>query len=113
MFRGFFPNTQSVASYEWRPWIKRVGCHRDQLSLCDNIAQSGGLWSGILHSRITGNQNGYNAVQNVGNQNGNQTRNGNVVAARAGGNGNGNNGDIDEIEEVNANNILMANLQQA
>ncbi|GJU11014.1 hypothetical protein Tco_1133410 [Tanacetum coccineum] len=70
--------------------------------------------------QIAGNQNGYNAVQNVrnqviqnavqnpgvqnvGNQNGlivvpgianqnaNQTRNGNVVAARAGGNGNGNN----------------------
>ncbi|GJV58013.1 hypothetical protein Tco_1459018 [Tanacetum coccineum] len=39
--------------------------------------------------------------------------NGNVVAARAEGNGNKNNGDIDEIEEVNANYILMANLQQA
>ncbi|GKF47276.1 hypothetical protein Tco_0137078, partial [Tanacetum coccineum] len=41
-----------------------------------------------------------------------QNGNGNVVAARAEGNGNGNN-DIDEIEEVNANCILMANLQQA
>ncbi|GJY21719.1 hypothetical protein Tco_0394285 [Tanacetum coccineum] len=52
-------------------------------------------------------------------------RNGNVVAARAEGNGNGNSGnqiwcyncrgigDLDEIEEVNANCILMANLQQA
>ncbi|GJR42273.1 retrovirus-related pol polyprotein from transposon TNT 1-94 [Tanacetum coccineum] len=60
-------------------------------------------------------------VQNVGNQNGvivvpgiaNQNGNGNVVAARAEGNANGNNADLDEIEEVNANCILMANLQQA
>ncbi|GJV01783.1 retrovirus-related pol polyprotein from transposon TNT 1-94 [Tanacetum coccineum] len=37
-----------------------------------------------------GNQNGYNAVHNVGNQNPN--RNGNVVAARAEGNANRNNG---------------------
>ncbi|GKA95204.1 gag-pol polyprotein [Tanacetum coccineum] len=121
--------------------------------------------------QIAGNQNGYNVVQNVRNQNANQTRNGNVIAARAGVNGNRNNGnqmrcyncrglghyarncivrprrgdaaylqtqlliaqkeeagiqlqaeefdlmaaagDIDEIEEVNANYILMANLQQA
>ncbi|GJR42218.1 hypothetical protein Tco_1310321 [Tanacetum coccineum] len=117
------------------------------------------------------NQNGYNAVQTVGNQNLNPNGNGNVVAARAEGNAIGNNGiqircynyrglghlarnctyiprrrddaylqtqlliaqkeeagiqiqvkefdlmaaagDLDEIEEVNANCILMANLQQA
>ncbi|GJX08485.1 retrovirus-related pol polyprotein from transposon TNT 1-94 [Tanacetum coccineum] len=96
-----------------------------------------------------GNQNGYNAVHNVKNQNPN--RNGNFVAARAEGNAIGNNvrprrrdvaylqtqlliaqkeeagiqlqaeefdlmvavADLDEIEEVNANCILMANLQQA
>ncbi|GKE30173.1 hypothetical protein Tco_1445557 [Tanacetum coccineum] len=40
----------------------------------------------------------------------NQNGNGNVVATRAKGNGNGNNGDI---EEVNANYILMGNFQQA
>nr|GEX07494.1 integrase, catalytic region, zinc finger, CCHC-type, peptidase aspartic, catalytic [Tanacetum cinerariifolium] len=50
-----------------------------------------------------GNLNGYNAVQNVRNQNPNG--NGNLVAARA--------EDLDEIEKVNANCILMANLQQA
>ncbi|GJS55540.1 retrovirus-related pol polyprotein from transposon TNT 1-94 [Tanacetum coccineum] len=55
------------------------------------------------------NQNGYNAVQCVRNQNGN----GNVIVARVKGNTNGNNGDLNEIEEVNANYILMANLQQA
>nr|GEX76798.1 hypothetical protein [Tanacetum cinerariifolium] len=75
-------------------------------------------------------------VQNVGNQNGligvpgnaNQNGNGNLVAACAEDNATGNNGiqlqakefdlmavpaDLDEIEEVNANCILMANLQQA
>ncbi|GKB66968.1 hypothetical protein Tco_0928380 [Tanacetum coccineum] len=79
-------------------------------------------------------------VQNVGNQNGlivvlwianqNLNRNGNVVTAWAEGNANGNNeagiqlqaeefdfmaaaSDLDKIEEVNANCILMANLQQA
>ncbi|GJW83378.1 hypothetical protein Tco_0156523 [Tanacetum coccineum] len=59
------------------------------------------------------NHNGYNTVQNVGNQNPN--RNGNVVAAQAEGNANRNNAaaNLDEIEEVNANYILMANLQQA
>nr|GEW89287.1 integrase, catalytic region, zinc finger, CCHC-type, peptidase aspartic, catalytic [Tanacetum cinerariifolium] len=93
--------------------------------------------------------NGYNAVQNVGNQvaqnlriqnvgnengltvvprNGNQAGNGNLVAVRPEGNAAGHNGiqlqaeefdlmavaaDLDEIEEVNANCILMANLQQA
>ncbi|GJX26486.1 retrovirus-related pol polyprotein from transposon TNT 1-94 [Tanacetum coccineum] len=52
-------------------------------------------------------------VQNVGNHNGviivpgiaNQNGNGNAIAARA--------EDLDEIEEFNANCILMANLQQA
>ncbi|GJV98284.1 hypothetical protein Tco_1553536 [Tanacetum coccineum] len=57
------------------------------------------------------NQNGYNAVQNVGNQNENYNRDGNVVAARAKGNGSENN--RNPIEEVNTNCILMANLQQA
>nr|GEW16281.1 hypothetical protein [Tanacetum cinerariifolium] len=86
------------------------------------------------------NQNGYNVVQNVRNQvvqnavqnpgvqnvrnqNGlivisriaNQNPNGNdiVVATRAEGNATGNNADLDEIEEVNENCILMANLHQA
>nr|GEY15545.1 retrovirus-related Pol polyprotein from transposon TNT 1-94 [Tanacetum cinerariifolium] len=83
------------------------------------------------------NLNGYNVVQNVKNQNGN----GNLVAVRAEGNATGHNGnqircynckgeeagiqlqaeefdlmaaaaDLDEIEKVNANCILMANLQQ-
>ncbi|GJY03749.1 hypothetical protein Tco_0369689, partial [Tanacetum coccineum] len=75
------------------------------------------------------NQAVQNAVQNPGVQN---NRNGNVVAAQAKGSCNGNNRnqiwcyncrgmgylarnciDLDEIEEVNANYILMANMQQA
>ncbi|GJS27132.1 retrovirus-related pol polyprotein from transposon TNT 1-94 [Tanacetum coccineum] len=84
-----------------------------------------------------GNQNRLSVVPGIANQHGN----GNVVAARAEGNSNGINGnpirciaqneeagiqlqaeefdlmaaiaDLDEIEEVNANCILMANLQQA
>nr|GEX29593.1 hypothetical protein [Tanacetum cinerariifolium] len=89
-----------------------------------------------------GNLNGYNAVQNVGNANQNLNENGNLVVARAEGNTVGHNDnqircyncrgeevgiqvqakefdlmaaatDLDEIEEVNANCILMANLQQA
>ncbi|GKE91716.1 hypothetical protein Tco_1572811, partial [Tanacetum coccineum] len=53
-----------------------------------------------------GNQNGLIVVLRIANQNKNQNGNGNVVAARA-------EGDLDEIEEVNANCILIANLQQA
>nr|GEZ47600.1 integrase, catalytic region, zinc finger, CCHC-type, peptidase aspartic, catalytic [Tanacetum cinerariifolium] len=49
-----------------------------------------------------GNQNGLVVVLGIANQSGT----GNVVAAR-------DEGDLDEIEDVNANCILMANLQQA
>nr|GFD43298.1 hypothetical protein [Tanacetum cinerariifolium] len=75
-----------------------------------------------------GNLNGYNTVQNVKNQVAqnprvqndgiqNQIRTGNLVAVRAEGNAAGHNRNqiryLDEIKEVNANCILMANLQQA
>nr|GEY53130.1 retrovirus-related Pol polyprotein from transposon TNT 1-94 [Tanacetum cinerariifolium] len=72
-----------------------------------------------------GNQNGLVVVPGIGHQNGT----GNIVAARAEGSGNRNQArdstssrrfnfmaaacDLDEIEEVNANYILMANLQHA
>nr|GFA43816.1 hypothetical protein [Tanacetum cinerariifolium] len=70
-----------------------------------------------------GNQNGLIGVQGNGNQN--QIRNGDLVTARTEGNAAGQNGnqircyncrgvaDLDEIKEVNANCILMANLHQA
>ncbi|GKF32330.1 hypothetical protein Tco_0102128 [Tanacetum coccineum] len=60
-----------------------------------------------------GKQNGLIVVPGIANPNVNQHGNGNVIVARAEGTDNGNNGDLDEIEEVNANCILMANLQQA
>ncbi|GJS28958.1 hypothetical protein Tco_0489578 [Tanacetum coccineum] len=60
------------------------------------------------HSR-----NGLIVVLGIANQNLNPNGNGNVVAARAEGNVIENNGDLEEIEEVNENCIMMANLQQA
>nr|GFC61284.1 hypothetical protein [Tanacetum cinerariifolium] len=84
------------------------------------------------YNDVIGNQNGLIGVQGNGNQN--HIGNGNLVAVRAEGNAAGKNGnqircyncreveeydlmaaavDLDEIEEVNANCILMANLQQA
>ncbi|GJY43470.1 hypothetical protein Tco_0431683, partial [Tanacetum coccineum] len=53
--------------------------------------------------------NGLIVAPGITNQNGN----GNVVASQAEGNANGNNANMDKIEEVNANCILMAHLQQA
>nr|GEY38124.1 hypothetical protein [Tanacetum cinerariifolium] len=100
------------------------------------IAQPGNL-NGYNAVQNVRNQVAQNPrVQNVRNQNGligvpgngNQNVNGNLGAARAEGNAAGPNGiqlqaeefdlmaaaaDLDEIKEVNANCILMANLQQA
>nr|GFC27321.1 hypothetical protein [Tanacetum cinerariifolium] len=82
----------------------------------DRQMQMVGGNGGNQFRQYAGNLNGYNAVQNVGNRviQNNQIGNGNLVAVRA-------EGydlmaaatDLDEIEEVNANCILMANLQQA
>ncbi|GJW81464.1 hypothetical protein Tco_0145439 [Tanacetum coccineum] len=67
----------------------------------------------IVHQTKDLHENGIIVIPGIANQNANQIGNGNVVAAQAEGNANGNNGDLDKIEEVNANCILMANLQQA
>ncbi|GJX69086.1 hypothetical protein Tco_0304813 [Tanacetum coccineum] len=93
------------------------------------------IWLRVVQNAVqnlgvqnVGNQNGLIVVQGIANSNANQIRNGNVVAARAEGTGNRNNGnqlqaeefdlmvvaaDLDEIEEVNAKCILMANLHFA
>ncbi|GJX86420.1 hypothetical protein Tco_0337194 [Tanacetum coccineum] len=92
-----------------------------------NAVQNPGVQNG-------GNQNGIIVVSGIANQNVNQIRNGMLFAARAEGNVVGNNGrsmnpaaiaqmiqfdfmaaagDLNEIEDVDANCILMANLQQA
>nr|GFA96623.1 hypothetical protein [Tanacetum cinerariifolium] len=76
------------------------------------VAQNQQGFNAWKNGRIQGAQNA--SVQSGRNQNGlvvvlgiaNQSGTGNVVAAMA-------EGDLDEIEEVNANCILMANLQQA
>ncbi|GKF41042.1 hypothetical protein Tco_0124384 [Tanacetum coccineum] len=68
-----------------------------------------------------GNQNGLIVILRIANQNANQNENVNVVAAWTEGiqlqakefDLMAAVGDIDEIEEVNANCILMANLQQS
>nr|GEW69025.1 hypothetical protein [Tanacetum cinerariifolium] len=85
------------------------------------IAQPGMSIGQERHMQMVGIQN--LGVQNVENQNGlivvsgianqNMNGNGNIVTAKAKGNANRNNADLNEIEEVNANCILMANLQQA
>ncbi|GJT99930.1 hypothetical protein Tco_1110269 [Tanacetum coccineum] len=56
-----------------------------------------------------GNQNGLIVIPGIGNMNLNPNRNGNVVETRAEATAR----DLEEIEEVNANYILIANLQQA
>ncbi|GJZ83015.1 hypothetical protein Tco_0648188 [Tanacetum coccineum] len=111
-----------------------VGVQNVRNQVVQNVVQNTGIQN-------VGNQNGLIVVPRIANQNLNG--NGNVVAAQAEGNANGNNGnqircynyrglgylarnwtakefdlmsaalDLDEIEEVNANCILMANLQQA
>nr|GEU45112.1 integrase, catalytic region, zinc finger, CCHC-type, peptidase aspartic, catalytic [Tanacetum cinerariifolium] len=88
------------------------------IQVAQNAVQNAGVQNG-------GNQNGLVVVPGIANQN----RIGNIVAAMAKGIGNRNQardqlqaeefdfmaaaGDLDEIEEVNANCILMANLQHA
>ncbi|GJU33165.1 hypothetical protein Tco_1176754 [Tanacetum coccineum] len=76
------------------------------------------VWNQVFQNAVqnpgiqnVGNQNRLIVVPRIANQNLNG--NGNVVAKQDEGNAIRNNGDLDEIEEVNANQILMANLQQA
>ncbi|GKA19228.1 hypothetical protein Tco_0699143, partial [Tanacetum coccineum] len=71
-----------------------MGQDRQMQMVVQNAVQNSGV-------RNVENQNGLIVVLGIANQNGN----GNVIATQAEGNG--------DIEEVNANYILMANLQQA
>nr|GEX67597.1 hypothetical protein [Tanacetum cinerariifolium] len=116
---------------ERRRQIAQPGMNMSQDRQIQNVRGNGRNQFGQYAGQVVQNQQGYNAwqngwiqvtqnavqkagVQNGGNQNGivvvpgiaNQNGTGNVVAARA-------EGDLDEIEEVNANRILMANLQHA
>nr|GEV32483.1 reverse transcriptase domain-containing protein [Tanacetum cinerariifolium] len=117
------------------PYIAQLGMNMGQDRQMQMVGGNGGNQFRVQN---VGNQNGLIGVQGNGNQN--QIGNGNLVAARAKGNAAGKNGnqircyncsgvgiqlqaeeydlmaaaaDLDEIEEVNAKCILMANLQQA
>ncbi|GJZ70974.1 hypothetical protein Tco_0634825 [Tanacetum coccineum] len=123
-------NNQRISSNPRNRHIAQPGMNMGQDRQMQMVGGNGGNQFRQSTGQNIGNQNGYNngliVVPGIANQNPN--RNGNVVAARAEGNANGNNGiqlqakefdlmaavaDLDKIEEVNANCILMANLQQA
>ncbi|GKA97501.1 hypothetical protein Tco_0825395, partial [Tanacetum coccineum] len=105
-------NTQRISSNPRNRHIAQPGMNMSQDRHMQMVGGNGGNQFRQYVGQNVGNQNGYNAVQIIGNQNQNPNGNGNVVAARVEGNAIGNNGDLDEIEEVNANCIVMANLQQ-
>nr|GEW25640.1 hypothetical protein [Tanacetum cinerariifolium] len=119
-------NDQRISSNPKNRQIAQPGMNMGQ----DRQMQMVGGNGGNQFRQYAGNPAGYNDV--IGNLN--QIGNGNIVAAHAEGNAAGQNGnqircyncrgveeydlmaaaaDLDEIEEVNANCILMANLQQA
>nr|GEU88396.1 integrase, catalytic region, zinc finger, CCHC-type, peptidase aspartic, catalytic [Tanacetum cinerariifolium] len=96
-------NNQRISSNPHNRQIAQPGMNMGQ----DRQMQMVGVIQNVIQNpRIqnVGNQNGQTVVP--GNANQNLNGNGNLVAARA-------EADLDEIEEVNANCILMANLQQA
>nr|GEV39802.1 ribonuclease H-like domain-containing protein [Tanacetum cinerariifolium] len=101
-----------------------IGIQEKKAKLFNEWERNQVIQHAIQNPRIqnVGNQNGLIGVP--GNANQNPNGNGTLVAARAEGNAPRHNGnqiwcynykgvDLDEIEEVNANCILMANLQQA
>nr|GEU59902.1 retrovirus-related Pol polyprotein from transposon TNT 1-94 [Tanacetum cinerariifolium] len=116
-------NNQRISSNPRNRQIAQPRMNMGQDKQMQMVGGDGGNQFRQYAGQNVGNLNGYNDVQNVRNQNPNG--NGNLIAARAKGNANGHNGnqiryynyrgvaDLDEIEEVNANYILMANLQQA
>nr|GEX63843.1 hypothetical protein [Tanacetum cinerariifolium] len=108
-------NNQRISSNIWN-----LNGYNDVQNVRNQVIQHAVQNPRILN---VGNQNGLIGVS--GNANQNLNGNGNVVAARAEGNATRHNGNqircyncrgvayLDEIKEVNANCILMANLQQA
>nr|GFA82064.1 hypothetical protein [Tanacetum cinerariifolium] len=114
-------NNQRISSNPRNKQIAQPGMNMGQDRQMQMVGGNGGNQFRQYTGQNAGNPAGYNDV--IGNQN--QIGNGNLVAARAEGNAAGQNGnqircykcrgiaDLDDIEEVNANCILMANLQQA
>nr|GEW01735.1 hypothetical protein [Tanacetum cinerariifolium] len=135
-FQLFAPtnNNQRTSSNPHNRQIAQLVMNMGQDRQIQNVRGNGTNQFGQYGGQVAQNQQGFNAWQNgITNQSGT----GNVVAARAEGTGIGNQamcyncrglgiqlqaeefdfmaaaGDLDKIEEVNANYILMANLQQA
>nr|GFA12881.1 hypothetical protein [Tanacetum cinerariifolium] len=125
-------NNQRISSNPRNRQIAQPGMNMGQYRQMQMVGGNGGNQFRQYDGQNVGNLNGYNDVHNVGNQNPNG--NGNLVAARVEGNTQlliaqkeeariqlqaeefdlmAAVVDLDEIEEVNANCILMANLQQA
>nr|GEY67778.1 hypothetical protein [Tanacetum cinerariifolium] len=123
-------NNQRISSKPRNRQIAQPGMNMGQDRQMQMVGGNGRNQFRQYAGQNTGNMTGYNDV--IGNQN--QIGNGNLVTAHAEGNAAGQNGnqircynyggveeydlmaaaaDLDEIEEVNANCILMANLQQA
>nr|GEY30924.1 hypothetical protein [Tanacetum cinerariifolium] len=130
-------NNQRISSNPRNRQIAQLGMNMGQDRQMQMVGGNGGNQFRQYAGNPAGNQNGLIGVQGNGNQNGN------LVAARTKRNATGQNGnqircyncrgkeeagiqlqaeeydlmadvaDLDEIEEVNANCILMANLQQA
>nr|GEZ15053.1 hypothetical protein [Tanacetum cinerariifolium] len=112
---------------QFRQYARQDARNQNGYNVVQNVKNQV-IQDAIQNTRVhnVGNQNGLIVVPGIANQNSNG--NGNVVVARAEGNATGHNGiqlqdeefdlmatvaDLDEIKEVNANCILMANLQQA
>nr|GFA62302.1 hypothetical protein [Tanacetum cinerariifolium] len=98
-------NNQRISSNQRNRQIAQPGMNMGQ----DRQIQMIGSNGGNQFRQYAGNLNGYNAVQNVENQKEEggiqlQAEEYDLMAVAA---------DLDEIKEVNANCILMANLQQA
>nr|GEZ74113.1 hypothetical protein [Tanacetum cinerariifolium] len=124
-------NNQRISSNPRNRQIAQPGMNIGQDRQMQMVGGNGKNQFRQYAGQNVGNMNGYNDVQNngligvPGNANQNLNGNGNLVAARAEGNAAWQNGnqircyncrgvaDLDDIEKVNANCILMANLQQA
>nr|GEV06280.1 retrovirus-related Pol polyprotein from transposon TNT 1-94 [Tanacetum cinerariifolium] len=127
-------NNQRISSNPRNRQIAQPGMNMGQDRQMKMVGVNGENQFRQYAGQNVGNLNGYNAVQNVGNQvaqnlrvqnvrnqnrligvlgNANLNGNGNLVVAHAEGNTAGHNADLDEIKKVNANCILMANLLQA
>nr|GFA21500.1 hypothetical protein [Tanacetum cinerariifolium] len=104
-------NNHMISSNLRNRQIAQPGMNMGQERQIQMVGGNGGNQFRQYAGQNVRNLNGYNDVQNIGNQNSNG--NGNLVAARAKGNATGQNADLDETEEVNTNCILMANMQQA